>query len=452
MHRTPSSQIIGPTAHSDIRDPPPRSSGHSVSTLCPKHTSFAVSDNRYFVDPVLASDPSLFSGQGYVTDVPLTLWGQRAEDDNPTHIISKLFPDEQLGHTLKYCFDELELFYPCIDRLNFYDQLSDLFVLHCVCHGKYTRIPREQMHVSLAALACMLLAIGTYLGGNTTEHESQIHNEDDFLHASLSWHAESRMLLRTFDWTEQPNFDILRLHILEVIYMTMIDRKGALTKSMVVAIDLAFSLQLHDERTWGFRTAREKAYLQLLWWTLYYMDRRIALRFERPLLIRDMDFVVSEFDAVAIDNLKEHVLSARLGQNASVITKLAWPPPSNPPDGYFDWLHFRLEWSKIVTRVWDTGFLRRTATVDPERVYLTDSLLSEVEDGLPFNLRWETASLPCLISPGVMDRAYRLKLIVFEVSVTAFPASFSCCAEISSRQSICCVCLSEASLYETAKQ
>ncbi|KIX00581.1 uncharacterized protein Z518_09646 [Rhinocladiella mackenziei CBS 650.93] len=349
-------------------------------------------------------------------DFPASTAPPAARKPSSTHVSSQLYPDQQLGITLKHCFDELELFYPCMDRSDFYERLSDLFIIHCTCQGRSTQIPLLAKHLSLAALTCILLAIGTYLGyGVSANDEQRSQGDDDCLQASMSWYAESTMLLTKFDWTEQPNTDVLRFHMLEVIYMTMLDKRGGVTKSLSIAVDLAYSLRVNNERTWSTCTIREQEYLRLLWWTLYYMDRRVALSFERPVLIRDTDFFVDEFRCTSARHYMENDEWHDRADNSSSIG-LVWPMPSKPPEDFFHWLKFCVRWSKIVTRIWDTSFsLKATEAAALNAIEITDDLLMEAENDLPASLRWDATSLPCSILPGDMDRTYRLKVIVYEV-------------------------------------
>ena len=339
------------------------------------------------------------------------------EQKIPEYVTSKLCPSQQLDTTLLHCFEELELFYPCIDRRDFYNRLSDLFLLHSTCQGKSTRIPVLAEHLTLAALTCMLLAIGTYLGSGGPSDSNRLSPKDDyFRQASLLWYAESTMLLSKFDCSEHPNMDLLRFQMLEVVYMTMLDRKGGVSRSLALAVDLAYSLRLNNEQTWSSYTIREREYRRLLWWTLCYMDRRVALSFHRPLLLRHSNFDVGDFTELSFEQyMQDGVFDTDRNPSGLGIVRLSWHLPSMPPENYCDWLLFSMRWSKVVAQVWDTTLSFKATQTAANSIKTADALLIEIEKTLPLSLRWNAEDLPSSIMPGDMDRACRFKVIVFEV-------------------------------------
>lgn len=370
-----------------------------------------------------------------------------AQDQSETfeHITSKLYPSQQLGSTLKTCFDELELFYPCIDRRDFYSRLSDLFLLHSTCQARSTQIPVTAENLSLAALTCMLLAIGTYLGSAGPSDTSRLSTTDDyFRQASLSWYSESTMLLDQFDCSKHPNIDLLRLHMMEVIYMTMLDRKGGVFRCMALAVDLAYSLGINNEQTWSSYTVREKEYHRLLWWTLCYMDRRIALDSQRPILLKDPDVDVGDFTE---DSFQQYMEDAsydkyQTGTHANPV-RLSWPSPCKPPENYFDWLLFCMRWSKVVAQIWDTTFALKAFQATVDSIAMADMLLMDIHRTLPPSLGWNVEYLPRSIITGEVDRACRLKVIVFEVRTLFARSKLSTMnAKKSIRPQLCYVCRS----------
>ncbi|KEF59856.1 uncharacterized protein A1O9_04704 [Exophiala aquamarina CBS 119918] len=223
------------------------------------------------------------------------------------------------------------------------------------------------------------------------------------------------MLLSQFESAEHPNIDLLRYHILEIIYMTMLDRKGGISRSLALAVDLAYSLGVNNERTWSAYTTREIEYRRLLWWTLVYMDCRVAISFQRPLLLHHAS--VGDFTEISFG---QYTHDATPGTDPHLsglgMVQLSWPMPSNPPDFYSDWLLFSMRWSKVVAQTWDTMVsVKATQTAAaPDSIETADMSLTEIQNTLPNALSWNTGILPNLIEAGDMDRACRFKVIVFE--------------------------------------
>lgn len=350
------------------------------------------------------------------------------DTDAPKYVSSKLFPNQQLGSILRLCFEELELYYPCIDRIDFYNRLSDLFLLHSICQGKLTRIPANANHLSLAALTCMLLAIGTYLGADSPlkpDRPSQI--DDYFRQTSLLWYNESSTLLNQFEGAEHPNLDLIRYHVLEIVYMNMLGRRGGMSRSLALAVDLAYSLEIHDERTWSSCTPREKEYRRILWWTLVYVDCRIALNFQRPLLLRHSDYHVGDFTDISFGHyIQEAESNTSQSMGGWDTLRLPWASPARPPENYSDWLLFSVRWSKLVAQTWHGKSSLRATHRAVESIETVDASLAAIQSALPHSLQWNAGHLPTSITAGAMDRAYRFRLLVFEVSPTVSPiAAFS---------------------------
>lgn len=329
-------------------------------------------------------------------------------------ILSRLYPNYRLGCLLQYCFDELESYYPCIDRIDFYERLSLFFVDYCSCKDRSTLIPEQPEHLVLAALTCQMLAIATYIGGNPEPNQERII-DDPYMEESWQWYVEGRRLLAHSRWQEKPTLDVLRLHILEVVYGSMLERKKAMSNAISVAVGLAFVLQLHNEELWGCYTPREKEYRRLLWWTVYGLDRRMAFRIGRPYLIRDSEFAVAEFTTVSWNCYLFDSIAVITPENETRTIPLQWPQPSRATENWFKFLQFHIQWSKMATMVWDSlCSLRRPKSADLHAVNVTDALISNLRMTLPITLQWDPNGLPSLVYPGEMDRSLRLRLIVFE--------------------------------------
>ncbi|OCT54515.1 hypothetical protein CLCR_00853 [Cladophialophora carrionii] len=329
-------------------------------------------------------------------------------------VISRLQPNQSLGFLLKYCFDELEIYYPCIDRADFYQRLSLLFDRYCAYHGRTTWIPKRPEYLSLAALTCTILALATYLGGRSASGE--LHEEDCAITAA-EWHLESRKLLEEYAWSDEPCLDVLRVHILEVLYHTMLEKSQAMSMAKAVAVELAFALDLHNEASWAQLTYRQREYRRMLWWMVYIIDRRVSIRTGRPYLINDTDFVVEDFSSESLRCYLLHPVFD-LGHieldGASGVYQ--WPRPSEPTEDWFAYLQFNTRWSRIATRVWDNCCSLGTArAVDVEEIGALDALLVSLESSLAPTLLWKHMSLLDLTRAGKTDRYIRLRLIIFEV-------------------------------------
>ena len=198
----------------------------------------------------------------------------------------------------------------------------------------------------------------------------------------------------------------------------MLERRGGISKAMAVTVDLVFATKLNDESTWISCTLRDQEYRRLLFWTVYYMDRRVALKVNRPIMIRENDFDVGDF---TLDSKKQYMkdslfaIVADEGAQASN-PLLQWPQPSKPTEDWFEYLMFNVRWSTMATGVWDSFFsLRAMKTADFVKASSADQMLTGLQKSLPSSIQWDAKRLPKLLQMGETDRAFRLRLYIFEV-------------------------------------
>ncbi|KAJ5820252.1 hypothetical protein N7474_005843 [Penicillium riverlandense] len=371
--------------------------------------------------PLPLEPQDLAQAQGLPSQFGLTFSGHAEPtqnsgsiNDSDTKIItSRLFSEPNLGSLLRFGFDELEFYYPVIDRLNFYDRLALLFSEHLSHEDGVPQVQAQRKHAILIALACEMLSIATYLGAGANSYQ-RAQGDAYHIPESLSWHSESRRLLNFYTWEESSDIDLLRIHVLEVIYMNMLQRRAEASRALALAVDFAFRVKLHDEDAWASFTLREHEYRRLLWWTLFLLDRQAAILLGRPYIIRDEDFVVHVFtEASRALYLTEDPPQSVPGQEC-----LPWPLPSTLNEDWFDHIQFCVRWSKIATRVWDSCFaVRASKSLTGDDVELIDALLMKLERDMPSSLKWNLKNLPSAVNARNEDMPLRLQITIFEVSV-----------------------------------
>lgn len=359
---------------------------------------------------LVSIDPSLWRLD------PLKVGEQQDTGNDQTvtceYVVSRLYPDHKLGLLLKCWFEEMEIFYPCIDRADFYERLSALFIEHCTCRNDMTTVPQEPRHLYLAALTCAMVSVAVYIGGGAEPH-SQLEEDDYYRNNSISWYLESQRLLGCIpNYAREPNFDLLSLQVVAVLFMTILENKAQVAQAMALAVELAYALQLNDESAWLNLSTRQKEHRRLQWWTVYHLDRRVALSVGRPILIRESEFSVEEYTA---KSFQAYTRDAERLIDQDQRCMLQWVTPSARTSQWFDYLQFLLSWDKLVAQVWDDLFsLRAVKQPDVVHVSRTDKLLTRLQNNLPPSLEWNYKSLPLSMQLGVVDRMFRLRLIVFE--------------------------------------
>lgn len=336
--------------------------------------------------------------------------------DPATEVLeSCLYPNQELGKLLQCYFNELETYYPCFDRSAYYQRLSQLFIENRTCKNGTTFIPKRPEYLSLAALTCGMACLGAYLGGAT-----QTWMPDDyFTTEAWKWHRESHRLLAQMPlWREKPNLDLLRFHLLEVVYMIILQRQGETARLMAIAVDLAFALKLHNEEAWLGLGTHEREYNRMLWWTICFMDRRVALPNGRPILIRAADFAVGLPNPESrLEWMSETSPEVLVSESNDQAILLQWPKPSFRSQVWFSYVLFAAKWSSLVARIWDKFFILQPVLDDDavvEHIAMTDVLLLQLRNELPASLLWDPVQFPSLVELGDVDRNFRMRLIILE--------------------------------------
>jgi hypothetical protein len=368
-------------------------------------------------------------------------------EDDDEFVHSRLRPDAETGDLLKFCLDELEIYYPCFDRVDFYDRLSNLFTQQCSYNGRDTLIPRKPEWLALAALTCTMLAVATFLGGCP---ESSTSEDDRYGPAAAEWQIESRKLLDAFNWFENPTLDVVRQHILELCYYTMVEQPETAYLSKATLVELAFTMNLHDEESWPISlTIREREYHRLVWWTVYVIDRRQIIKYAKSYLILDSDYCVQDFSRISKACYLSSGVQDRCVSVPKMTTDLAlkidkWPRPYPPTEDWFGYLLFNVRWSHAAALAWNTCCNMRTihSTQLASEVNALEGLAAGIESSIPKSLAWNRSVLSDLIRAGASERYLRLRVLIYEVCKhLPFPPGWTdgqrrectCCASSSAQ-------------------
>ena len=275
-------------------------------------------------------------------------------------------------------------------------------------------IPKTRDHLSFAALTCGMACLGAYLGGTR-----QPMPDDYYRTVAWQWHQESHRLLEQMpSWRDHPNQDLLRLYMLEVTYMTILQKQDETSRNMTIAIDLAFALQLHNEAVWYDLDRHEQEHNRMLWWTLCFMDSRFAMLSGRRILIRAADFAVGLPTAgTQSERLREGSMEKPAPATDDQPLGLHWHEPSARSKAWSSYAVFIAQWSSLVGDTWDRMFSpKHSVRYDTmlEDIAFVDVLLLQLRNELPAHLLWDSIQLPNMMPLGGVDRLFRMRLIIFE--------------------------------------
>jgi hypothetical protein len=207
---------------------------------------------------------------------------------------NRIFPLElphprRLHYLLGVYFGEMDSFFPLLDRKStearLFGALQTLGYSDC-----NVIIDVDTAHYPVIALLCSLLVLGEC-------QDPEIKGCDD---SRPGWtlYQRGRRLIQHCGSSRMIDMDIIRYHTLSALYMLDSELLQSASYAISTAVQLAMVARLNDQGLWGDCTPEERQARQRLWWTIYFLDRRIAQRNGTPYIIRDTETAVDEFEVL----------------------------------------------------------------------------------------------------------------------------------------------------------
>ncbi|TVY43505.1 Activator of stress proteins [Lachnellula subtilissima] len=285
------------------------------------------------------------------------------DDDPPPNLKNgRIFTIElpkpsRLRHLVTVYFGEMESFFHVLDqddtRKRVFQALDDLD------YSEYeTIIDVDAQNHAIIALLCNMLAIG----------ESMDSTSSDMEDSRPGWptYVRGRKLLQQCSSSNQVDLDLIRYHTLGALYMLNCDLLQSASQAISITVQMSMFARLNDQGSWGKCTTLEKEFRQKLWWTIYYLDRRITQRLGTPYLIRDAEVAVEDFEIQGKSTTKE------FNQN----------PMTVPVTIYYQVL---INFSRLWGRIWDTFFAATARKVrKPFTPKIQVNLLRNHKENQPF--------------------------------------------------------------------
>jgi hypothetical protein len=149
-------------------------------------------------------------------------------------------------------------------------------------------------------------------------------------------------------------------------------------------------------------TSPEKTSRQTLWWTIYFLDRRISQRNGTPYLIRETEVAVEEF----------------VPKNDSLGDIIHEDPEKSGTSSYCQVL---VNFSKLWGQIWGTFFAAAARKRgDWEEIEITDTRILFIRKQLPSHLTWNTDMVGTYMAMGEGEPQIRRRLALFIVRYQSF--------------------------------
>lgn len=205
----------------------------------------------------------------------------------------RVFPLElpnptELRRLLTICFRELNSFFPFLDQS---DTESRAFrTLEGLDYSEYNLIVDVDTHShAILALVCNLLALG-----ESYDFEARGFGSGNNRPGWASY-QRGRRLIQHCGSSRVFDIDLVRSHTLCCIYMMNSELLVPASHTLSTSVQIAMMLKLNEQSQWEKLPESEKKARQRLWWTIYFLDRRLSQRNGAPYMIRDHDVAVEDF-------------------------------------------------------------------------------------------------------------------------------------------------------------
>ncbi|KEF51120.1 uncharacterized protein A1O9_12843 [Exophiala aquamarina CBS 119918] len=268
---------------------------------------------------------------------------------------------EKLREYVKTYFSCLNPHYMCIDERSFLNHL-ECYLARDYSPFKYTDL------FQFVALINIVVAVVRVLGEcspSPTSRPSLASGWKEFIQAEH--------LLSHTTWLGNGDILTIQCLYLKAYYCIFAGKTTAAADAISNAVRLCFQIGLHDQNVWSDGAPCEMQMGQLLFWSLYCLDRHVAIVCGTPYLIREslcrVDKPISDAD---------HDVVATMPSLGHV--------PGYSPVSY---LHATIKWASLCSDICDSTFgINAVNPQSQEAVASLDARVTVLIDNLPEELQW----------------------------------------------------------------
>jgi hypothetical protein len=162
------------------------------------------------------------------------------------------------------------------------------------------------------------------------------------------------------------DLDIVRAQTLTAAYLMQLELLLAASHTISVASQLAASLRLNNENSWPKLCPADVLMRKRLWWTIFFIDRRVAQKCGAAYHIQDSEFCISDF--------KDNTSSMDCA-----------------------YLQVNINLARLWGQIWDSLFAVGAITKSEDEVRLTveimDTHILNARRQIPLGLTWDPSKL-----------------------------------------------------------
>ncbi|KAF9887218.1 hypothetical protein FE257_010472 [Aspergillus nanangensis] len=302
------------------------------------------------------------------------------------HLLNRVFPVElprpsRVSALLDVYFRDLDSFFPFLDRLETEKRLRDTLARLRYAEDQHILDVDFRNHSTIAMLCNMIAVAECFCAADA---------RSDDLRPGWSIFLRGRKLIQYCSSPKYVDLDLIRYHALSAEYLMQSELLHAASQAISNAVQLAMYDRLNDEQAWGNISTQEARDRKMLWWIIYFLDRKIAQRTGGPYVIRDNEVAVSDFD----------------------------PLPLGIPLSTAQTYHYMqalVNQAKLWSQIWDSFFAAAAPKpADWKEIEVMDTRILMAQRELPVELTWETDLLDRVyLAQGEQELQIRRRLGIF---------------------------------------
>lgn len=239
----------------------------------------------------------------------------------------------------------------------------------------------------VAAILFNMVAYAESVMESVSETDSNLFSSSASCPGSESY-CRGLSLMEYYGQLYDSDIETVIYHALSASFFFAAEKLQMALGSVSMSFHIARYIELNNQRRWPEDANDELACRQSLWWTLYFLDKRVTQKIGITYGVREDECSVREFiETNDIDS-----------------------------QGHQGLLQSMITFSHLWANIWDSFFAPSTSTKDPrEALEVTDTRIQLAYRRIPSNLYWKTEELSEYLSKD-NERQIRRRLLVWLVS------------------------------------
>jgi hypothetical protein len=208
----------------------------------------------------------------------------------------------------------------------------------------------SQLYVFLALGSCLEHSYGT----------------QQYIRKAWSFYDQGLRLVNQITSKVSITVELAKFHLLRATYLMQAESLQSAMEAIWAATCFAIQAKLNDEAYWRTICLDQVKSMKRLWWSIYFMERRIAEKCGKPYIIRDEEVQFDDFKPL---------------QQSSVLSSTSTDSNAAHTDQF---LHVLVNLGRLWAKVWDMDF-RRPASKPATRedVEIMDIRIVHLQRSLP---------------------------------------------------------------------